>query len=178
MKYLQSNYLVSLHHHITVKSNPSLQMRMFVSHSFIHLLTNSLSCSNRYVGNNCLIQSQIHYTSKYVVIDFGDSQDTCVDGMCDSDRRRGGCVMCSGERCLTCGSGYVLFDGRCVGCLWMEECVFNNSVEIECVDDGDLSHCKGGGGGEYVGCSEHVCINSRCKSGEMGENEECLIGVF
>ena len=85
-------------------------------------------------------------------------------------------MMCSGERCTTCGSGYVLFDGRCVGCLWMEECVFNNSVEIECVDDGDLSHCNGGGGGDYVGCSEHVCINWTCKSGEIGENEECMIG--
>ena len=115
----------------------------------------------------------MNYTSKNVTIDFGYSQDRCVDGMCDSDRRSAGCVMCSGERCLTCGSGRVLFDGRCVGCLWMEECVFNNSVEIECVDDGDLSHCKNG---EYVGCSEHVCINSTCKSGEMGENEQCEIG--
>ena len=69
------------------------------------------------------------------MINYGKSQDRCVDGMCDLEERRSGCVMCSGDgKCLTCGSGYVLFDGHCVDCLPMEECVFNNSVEVECVN--------------------------------------------
>ena len=115
-----------------------------------------------------MIEHELHYSSVNVVVDYGKSQDRCEDGMCDLERRRGGCVMCSEERCVTCGSGHVLFNGACVGCLWMEECGFNNSVEIECVNDEDLSHCGGGQG--YVGCSDHVCINERCASGEVGRD--------
>ena len=114
-----------------------------------------------------MTESELHYASKDVVVDFGKSQEKCVDGICDLEKRRNGCVMCSDDgSCVTCGSGYVLFDGDCVDCLPMEECPFNNSYEIECVNESDLSHCPGGGEG-YVNCSEHVCINSRCASGEI-----------
>ena len=155
---------------------------MFVHSSTTPFIIPLCFIQNRYLDGNCVIKSELNYASESVVINFGYSQERCVNGMCDLEKRRDGCVMCSddGERCVTCGSGYVLFDGDCVGCLPMEECVFNNSVEIECVNESDLNHCPGGGQG-YVNCSEHVCINSRCESGEIGgegdgDEEECMIG--
>ena len=40
-----------------------------------------------------MIENELNYSSVNVVVDYGESQDRCVDGMCDLKRRRGGCVI-------------------------------------------------------------------------------------
>ena len=107
------------------------------------------------------------------------NQNRCVDGTCTNETLRdSGCFICSNEhgdeRCVTCIEDHIVYDGTCVGCLSMEVCPFNNSDEIDCVDEHDLSHCVDEP--DAVNCSDHVCIYGTCGNGIVEGNEECEIG--
>ena len=113
-------------------------------------------------------------------LDIGTNQNRCVDGTCTNETLRdSGCFICSNEhggdeRCVTCIEDHIVYDGTCVGCLSMEDCPFNNSHEIDCVDEHDLSHCVDVP--DAVNCSDHVCISGNCSNGIVEGNEECEIG--
>ena len=87
---------------------------------------------------------------------IGTNQKRCVDGTCTNQTLRdSGCFMCSNEhggdeRCVTCIEDHIVYDGTCVGCLSMEDCPFNNSDEIDCVDEHDA-----------VNCSDYVCVKQK-----------------
>ena len=95
--------------------------------------------------------------------------------------RESGCFICSkqhgdggdDEKCETCLEDHIVYDGRCVGCLSMEVCPFNNSDEIYCVDEHDLTHCLDD---NPFNCSDHVCVSGNCSNGILEGNEECEIG--
>ena len=80
---------------------------------------------------------------------MGTNQGRCPDGTCSNKTlRESGCFICSkqhggggDEKCETCIEDHIVYDGRCVGCLSMEVCPFNNSDVIYCVDEHDLTHC-------------------------------------
>ena len=57
-------------------------------------------------------------------------------------------------------------------CLSMEDCPFNNSDEVYCIDNDDLSHCVDN---NTLNCSDHVCISVNCGNGVVEGNEECEI---
>ena len=80
--------------------------------------------------------------------------------------------MCSNDKCVTCIENHIVYAGTCVDCLSIETCPYNNSDEIYCVDEHDLSHC--GAGAEN--CSDHACISGNCGNGVIDEGEECEIG--
>ena len=112
-------------------------------------------------------------------VNIGTSQGNCAVGTCSNNTlRESGCFICSnggdGDECLTCLTNHILFNGRCVGCLGMEDCPFNNSDEVECVDGNDLSHCNQSN--NPAGCSDHVCLYGNCSNGIVEGDEECEIG--
>ena len=79
---------------------------------------------------------------------MGTNQERCPDGTCSNKTlRESGCFICSkqhgddDEKCETCLEDHIVYDGRCVGCLSMEVCPFNNSDVVYCIDEHDLSHC-------------------------------------
>ena len=81
-----------------------------------------------------------------------------MDGTCKNQKLRdSGCFVCSkgkngDEKCVSCIEDHILFYGTCVTCLPNEECSFNNSADVECVDH-DFSHC----GTRGTGCKDHKC---------------------
>ena len=78
------------------------------------------------------------------------------------------------DYCMTCGEDHILYNGTCVGCLSMEVCPFNNSGEIYCIDNSDLSHCIKSR--NPSGCSDHACLYGNCGNGIVEGDEECEIG--
>ena len=112
-------------------------------------------------------------------VNSGTNQGNCAVGTCSNNTlRESGCFICSnggdGDECLTCLTNHILFNERCVGCLSMEDCPFNNSDEVECVDGNDLSHCNQSD--NPTDCSDHVCLYGNCSNGIVEGNEECEIG--
>ena len=112
-------------------------------------------------------------------VDIGTKQGNCAVGTCSNiTLRESGCFICSnggdGDECVTCLNNHIVFNGRCVGCLGMEDCPFNNSDEVECVDGNDLSHCNQSN--NPAGCSDHVCLYGNCSNGIVEGDEECEIG--
>ena len=111
-----------------------------------------------------------------MVIIIGAKQNRCVDGTCTNERLRdSGCFICSNEhggdeRCVTCIEDHIVYDGTCVGCLSMEDCPFNNSDEIDCVDEHDLSHCVDEL--DAVSCSDHVCVSRNCLYGDFSTTKK------
>ena len=75
--------------------------------------------------------------------------------------------------CITCIENYIVYNGGCVECLSMEDCPFNNSDEVYCIDNNDLTHCLDN---NTLNCSDHICINGNCSNGVVEGNEECEIG--
>jgi len=55
----------------------------------------------------------------------------------------------------------------------MEDCPFNNSDEVYCIDNNDLTHCLDN---NTLNCSDHVCVDFNCGDGNITGNEECEIG--
>ena len=111
-------------------------------------------------------------------VNIGTNQGNCPVGTCSNNTlRESGCFICSnggdGDECVTCLNNHIVFNGRCVGCLGMEDCPFNNSDEVECVDGNDLSHCNQS---NATGCSDHVCLYGNCSNGIVEGDEECEIG--
>ena len=111
---------------------------------------------------------------------MGTNQGRCPDGTCSNKTlRESGCFICSkqhggdDEKCETCVEDHIVYDGRCVGCLSMEVCPFNNSDVVYCIDEHDLSHCVDD---NPLNCSDHVCIYVGCGDGNVTENEECEVG--
>jgi len=159
--YLKSNYLVSFHHDDYVVKHNTVRM-------------------NIYFDNNCLIQSQLpSYLSPNVRINMDTNQENCPSGTCSSKTlRESGCFICSkqnggdDEKCETCLEDHIIYDGKCVECLSMEVCPFNNSDVVYCIDNNDLSHCVDD---NPLECLNHGCISEKCSSGVIGE-VECKIG--
>ena len=109
---------------------------------------------------------------------IGSNQGNCAVGTCSNiTLRESGCFICSnggdGDECLTCLENHILFNVSCVGCLSIEDCPFNNSDSVECVDENDLSHCDDP---NPTNCSDHVCLYGKCGNGIVEEDEECEIG--
>ena len=113
---------------------------------------------------------------------MGTNQERCPDGTCSNKTlRESGCFICSkqhggddDEKCETCVEDHIVYDGRCVGCLSMEVCPFNNSDVVYCIDEHDLSHCIDEP--DAANCSDHVCIYGNCGNGVIEGSEECEIG--
>ena len=56
----------------------------------------------------------------------------------------------------------------------MEKCPFNNSAEVYCVDDDDLTHCDVP---NSVNCSDHICVDWDCVYGDFASTtKECDLG--
>ena len=111
---------------------------------------------------------------------MGENQGRCPDGTCSNKTlRESGCFICSkqhgdDEKCETCLEDHIVYDGRCVGCLSMEVCPFNNSDVVDCIDEHDLSHCVDEP--DATNCSDHVCVNWNCLYGDFNTTKECEIG--
>ena len=121
-----------------------------------------------------MITDGMRYESEHVIIDIGENQGRCSEWTCTNEAlRQTGCTSCVGGVCIRCADKHIRYDGRCVECLTIEDCVFNNSGEIYCIDGDDLSHCAGE---NASGCSEHVCLYGGCGNGVVEEGEECEIG--
>ena len=111
------------------------------------------------------------------------NQERCPDGTCSNKTlRESGCFICSkqhggdddDEKCETCLEDHIVYDGRCVGCLSMEVCPFNNSDVVYCIDEHDLSHCVDEP--DATNCLNHVCVNWNCVYGDFNTTKECEVG--
>ena len=64
--------------------------------------------------------------------------------------------MCSGNgtgnECVSCLEGYIVYDDLCVVCMNGTDCPFNNSKEANCTEN-DHSHC----GIRWKSCKKNTC---------------------
>ena len=127
---------------------------------------------NRDLSNNCLNMSEIKYKSEFVNIDGSEEQGHCVDKMCSSEERMRGCLLCSGNECYTCQEGRALFLDGCVECDNKDECPFNNSERVYCVE-GNTDECNMS---DIYGCHDNVCVTKSCMNGVIGGENECGLG--
>ena len=108
--------------------------------------------NHRDLGSNCLIESDLHYTSSLVSLNSISSiyQKNCPSMICPDSLRSQGCLFCENssnnkktKKCISCLEDHILFNGTCVECLSMEVCPFNNTDEVYCLDNNsDLSLCN------------------------------------